>query len=64
VLKDWVKAGLKMPDENFNYQPVGLKPIDYKEIALNKTWQEYNIAYELTDKGLEKFAEDWNQLIG
>ena len=40
-----------------------LKPIPYLNIDLNKPWQEYNIEHELTDKGLEKFASDWNKLI-
>ena len=40
-----------------------LKPIPYQEVDLNKSWQDYNIEHELTAKGLQKFAEDWNSLI-
>lgn len=40
-----------------------LKPIPYQEISLNKKWQEYDIIHELTNKGIEKFSEDWNKLI-
>ncbi len=40
-----------------------LKPIVYQNIDLNGPWQEHNISHELTDKGLEKFASDWNGLI-
>lgn len=40
-----------------------LKPIPYQKIDLNRPWQKYDIQHELTDKGLEKFASDWNALI-
>lgn len=40
-----------------------LKPIPYEEIDLNKPWESFNIKHELTDKGIEKFAKDWNSLI-
>ncbi len=63
VLKEWAEAGLQLPNENFVYEPKNLKLIEYKDIALDKVWQEYNIHHELTEKGLEKFAQDWNNLI-
>ncbi len=62
ILKDWAESGLKMPDENFNYQ-TNLKPIPYQQIDFTKPWQEYNIHHDLTDKGIAKFSEDWNSLI-
>lgn len=63
VLSQWGEKGMPMPDQNFRYQPGTLKPIPYLELNLNKNWQEFNIAHELTDKGIEKFSEDWNSLI-
>jgi transaldolase len=63
ILKQWADGGLKLPDQNFAYHPANLKPIPFQEIDLNKNWQEYNIYHQLTDKGIEKFAADWNQLI-
>lgn len=63
VLKQWVDSGLKMPDENFAYNIGKLKPISYQPIDLNQKWNSYNIQHELTDKGIEKFASDWNNLI-
>ncbi|MBI4050646.1 MAG: transaldolase [Candidatus Doudnabacteria bacterium] len=45
------------------FQIQNLKPIDYKELDLDKSWQEYDIGHELTDIGMEKFSEDWNRLI-
>ncbi|MBI3232370.1 MAG: transaldolase [Candidatus Doudnabacteria bacterium] len=50
-------------ETNSNIEIRNLKPILYQEIDLNKTWQEYNIQHELTDKGIKKFAKDWNNLI-
>lgn len=40
-----------------------LQPIEYEEVELNKSWQEYNISHELTDAGIDKFCADWNQMI-
>lgn len=62
-LKEWAVAGKKMPGQNFVYQPQNLKPIPYQQIDLNKPWSAYNIAHDLTDAGLTKFASDWNALI-
>ena len=30
---------------------------------LSENWREFNIYHELIDKGIEKFASDWNSLI-
>ena len=61
VLKEWADA--KFQISNFKFQNTALKPNPYQEIGLNKPWQEYNIRHELTDKGVEKFAADWDGLI-
>jgi transaldolase len=39
-----------------------LTPIEFKKLE-ELPWSEYNIEHELTKKGLEKFAADWNALI-
>lgn len=64
VLREWAEQILnnKFQITN-NIQTSNLKPIPYQQISLKKPWQEYNVHHELTDKGLEKFAEDWNALI-
>ena len=58
--KEWVEA---KKNPNFQFPISNLKPIPYEEISLDKSWQEYNISHELTDKGLEQSASDWNSLI-
>ncbi|MEE9488210.1 MAG: transaldolase family protein [Candidatus Brocadiales bacterium] len=63
TLRKWREKGMPVPDNNYSYDPKGLKAIPYKEIDLTKDWQEYNIAHELTEAGVRRFSEDWNKLI-
>jgi transaldolase len=63
VLKEWANKGTPVPDKSFVYEAKDLKPIPYKEISLNNNWKEYDIAHDLTAKGIEKFSADWNALI-
>jgi transaldolase len=63
ILKEWVEKDLLLPDKNFAYEPGPFESIPYKEIDLSKNWREYEILHELTDKGIERFSEDWNNLI-
>ena len=64
ILKEWGERGLPMPGTDYEYRPDNLRAIPYEEIDISKAWQEYNIRHELTDKGMERFSEDWNSLIG
>jgi len=41
--------------------PAVLSPIIYKDLK-DLSWDQYTIEHELTKKGLEKFAADWNAL--
>lgn len=63
VLREWANAGMPLPNSNFQYPASNLRPIVYKPLLLTHNWQEYNIQHHLTDKGLERFAHDWNTLI-
>ncbi len=63
ILEQWVGTGLKIPDGNYVYPANNLKPIAYGNISLDKNWQEYDIKHELTDAGIKKFCQDWNNLI-
>ena len=62
ILKEWAEKGMPVPGDEYNYQ-THLEPIPYQEISLEKPWQEYNIAHEMTDAGIDRFASDWNGLI-
>jgi transaldolase len=65
--EEWVSAGKPIRDSKQyivnSAQQTVLKPIEYQDISLEKAYSEYNIEHELTTKGLEKFASDWNALI-
>lgn len=64
AIQPWAEAGQKIPSSNYVYPKGNLTAIPYQQISLDKPWSDYNIQHELTDKGLEKFASDWNALIG
>ncbi|MFA6304318.1 MAG: transaldolase family protein [Patescibacteria group bacterium] len=64
AIQPWAQAGQIVPGDEYVYPKGNLTAIPYQEISLTKPWQEYNIQHDLTDKGLEKFATDWNALIG
>jgi transaldolase len=63
VLKTWGEKGMPIPGDDYKYDAKSLKPILYKEIDLEKKWEDYDIRHELTDKGMERFSADWNALI-
>lgn len=63
ILREWSEKGMPTPPTDYVYNAGVLKPIAYQELALSKPWQEYDIVHELTDSGIERFAEDWNGLI-
>ncbi len=63
VLKEWSEKGLPLPSEDYTYDPDDLKPIPYKNIDLDRTWEDYDIRHDLTDKGMERFSADWKALI-
>jgi transaldolase len=63
ILKEWGEKGMPMPGDDFRYPTQDLKPIPYREISLQKDWQDYDLTYDLTDQGMERFSADWNKLI-
>ena len=63
ILKQWGEEGCRLPGPDYRYEPRGLSPMPVKRIDLTKRWQDYDIAHDLTVKGMEKFSADWNSLI-
>jgi transaldolase len=68
VLGEWASAGFPLPDRDFTYKGVdeggkALRPIPYKELDLNLSWQSFNIAHELTTKGIQKFVADYRSTL-
>jgi transaldolase len=64
VIKEWGEKGMPVPGDDYRYDSAELKPIPYKNIDLDGDWRDLDIRHELTDRGLAKFADDWNSLIG
>ncbi len=63
ILREWVEGGMIIPDDNFFYSPNNLKDIPYLDLDITRNWEEFNVNSDLTVKGIEKFAQDWNSLI-
>jgi transaldolase len=68
VLEEWAAKDFPMPDRNFRYRGVDtsgkpLKAIPYKELDLNLPWQSFDIAHELTNKGIQKFLADYQSTL-
>lgn len=60
---EWGEGGFPLPDENFLYSASGLIDIPYRELSLDKEWDEYDIHHELTDTGVYKFWEDFSKIL-
>jgi len=62
VLSAWAEAGFSLSDEEIenNHQ---LKDLPYQEFDLLRPWQDFSLEHELTNRGLQQFADDWNALI-
>jgi transaldolase len=68
VIEKWASSDFPMSDRNFTYKAVGadgqpLKPIPYKELDLNLPWQSFDVANELTTKGIQKFVADYRSTL-
>jgi len=68
VLEEWAAKGFPMPDRNFSYRGVDasgkpLKTIPYKGLDLNLPWQSFDIAHELTNKGIQRFVADYQSTL-
>ncbi len=64
VLQEWTAAGFPMPDQDFLYKGVKpLKPIAYKNLDLNLPWESFDLAHELTTKGIQKFVADYQSTL-
>lgn len=63
VLKEWANKGVRLPRDSYHYKTSDLKDIPYKKLDLSKNWKEFDISHKLTEKGMDKFSQDWNSLI-
>lgn len=68
VVEQWAAKQFPMPDSNFIYKGVGtdgkpLKTISYEVLDLNRGWESFDIAHELTTKGIQKFVADYQSTL-
>lgn len=63
ILHEWVAAGMPVPDESFAYDASALKTLPYEQHDLTADWRSFDLSHELTTKGIERFASDWNNLL-
>ena len=60
--KLWRDEQWRVPDSSYEYHSE-TKDIPYQELDLSKPWSGFDIQHDLTDQGLQQFADDWNSLI-
>jgi transaldolase len=68
VLQEWAGAGFPLPDQAFVYKAVDangnpLKPIPSRKLDLNLPWETFDLAHELTTKGIQKFVADYQSTL-
>lgn len=64
VLEQWAAKDFPLPGQDFTYKGKGsdgqkLRPLPYKSLNLNQPWENFDIAHELTTKGIQRFVEDY-----
>jgi transaldolase len=62
VLTLWAEKNFPLPETGFKYNS-SARPIPYEDLDLTQPWEKFNLAHELTSKGLEKFAADYRKTV-
>lgn len=68
VLEEWAAKGFPLPGGDFSYHGKtadghDLRPLPYKTLDLNQPWENFDIAHDLTTKGIRKFVEDYQNTL-
>lgn len=63
VYKEWAEQGFPTRNTVIEPETQQLLAPTYEEVDLTHAWNTYNIQHDLTDKGIEKFAADWNAIV-
>lgn len=63
VLEEWAEQGMPVPGSDYKYDTGQLQDIPYQELDLSQPWSAFDIRHDLTDKGIQRFSDDWNALI-
>lgn len=62
VLEQWAANNFPMPGRDFSYTSTGTS-IPYQDIDLNRPFEAFNVAHDLTRKGIEKFVADYRATL-
>ena len=68
VLEEWATKGFPLPGKDFTYDGktsggTPLKPMPYESLDLEEPWEKFDIAHELTTKGIQRFVEDYRKTL-
>lgn len=68
VLREWAAKDFPLPAADFSYRGLDtngrpLKELLYRELDLNRPWGSFDIAHELTTKGIQKFVADYRNTL-
>jgi transaldolase len=68
VWEEWAASSFPLPGADFVYQGTDkadrpLKPIAYKTVDLNRTWESLDIRHDLTTKGIQQFVADYKSTL-
>ena len=68
VLEEWAAKNFPFPGPDFKYKgkaPDGqpLKPLPYRSLNLDQSWESFDLAHELTTNGIRKFVEDYQSTL-
>jgi transaldolase len=57
ILEQWAAKNFPMPGREFSCASAG-SPIRYRDIDLNRPFEDFDVTHELTEKGIQKFVAD------
>lgn len=66
ILQEWVAMDMYIPtieDLPRELHDATVENIPYLSYDLNQSWRNFNISHPMTDEGLKKFTQDWNNLL-
>lgn len=63
ILIEWADRGMPISGVEYSYDSRNFNKIPYEEFSLREDWRDFDISHPLTEKGIERFASDWNALI-
>lgn len=62
IIKVWIQKGIPIP-KNYNYITEDMRPIAYRQIDLNQSWEAYDIVHELTQISAQESFSVWRTLL-